>query len=96
MSAAAVLKSAGDSTVANPFLGIVWAFNGVEPTYDVPAFGEGPIALDTFRNPLTMKVASDSIRFERGCLTRSDEFLTIGMNYIASFPEARPAAGLFD
>jgi len=206
-------------------LGIVWAFNGAEPTYDVPAFGDGPIALDVFRNPLTMKVASDtvvlnsfdiqhfrvvhklrmdidestverephrfryavdvfapelgavrqdrivwgvsaitiksvrdgrdvylmhalcpneanrasgflatgigpdpsgrtdakadaellailrgyslrliaedapifdSIRFERGCLTRSDAFLTVGIDYIASFPEVRPAAGLFD
>jgi hypothetical protein len=38
----------------------------------------------------------DSIRFERGCLTRSDEFLTVGMKYVDSFPEARPAAGLFD
>jgi hypothetical protein len=38
----------------------------------------------------------DSIRFERGCLTRSDKFLTVGMEYVDSFPEARPAAGLFD
>jgi nitrite reductase/ring-hydroxylating ferredoxin subunit len=206
-------------------LGIIWAFNGIEPSYPVPSFGDGPVALDTFRNPVTMKVASDtvflnsfdiqhfrvvhklgmdidesvidrephrfsyavdvtapelgavrqertlwgvcaitiksvrdgrdlyllhalcpneaartsgflanaigpdpsgsknasadaellatlrgyslrliaedapifdSIRFERGCLTRSDRFLTVGMEYLESFPETRPAAGLFD
>jgi phenylpropionate dioxygenase-like ring-hydroxylating dioxygenase large terminal subunit len=206
-------------------LGIIWAFNGTEPSYAVPNFGEGTVALDTFRNPVTMKVESDtvvlnsfdlqhfrvvhkleidivestvkrephrfhydadvtapelgavrqertlwgvsaitikserhgrdlylmhalcpnevdrasgflanalgpdssgscnpaadaellstlrayslrliaedapifdSIRFERGCLTRSDKFLTVGMEYVDSFPEARPATGLFD
>jgi phenylpropionate dioxygenase-like ring-hydroxylating dioxygenase large terminal subunit len=206
-------------------LGIIWAFNGAEPSYAVPTFGDETVALDTFRNPVTMKVESDtvvlnsfdlqhfrvvhkleidivestvrrephrfhyavdvtapelgavrqerilwgvsaitikserdgrdlylmhalcpnevdrasgflanalgpdpsgsinpaadaqllatlrgyglrliaedapifdSIRFERGCLTRSDEFLTVGMQYVDSFPEARPAAGLFD
>jgi phenylpropionate dioxygenase-like ring-hydroxylating dioxygenase large terminal subunit len=206
-------------------LGIIWAFNGIEPPYAVPTFGDAPVALDSFRNPVTMKVASDtvflnsfdiqhfrvvhklqmnidesvterephrfhyavdvaapelgavrqerilwgvcaitiksvrdgrdlylmhalcpnetdrtsgflanaigpdpsgasnanadadllatlrsyslrliaedapifdSIRFERGCLTRSDKFLTVGMDYLESFPEVRPAAGLFD
>jgi len=42
-------------------LGIIWAFNGIEPTYAVPTFGEGPVALDSFRNPVTMKVASDTV-----------------------------------
>jgi nitrite reductase/ring-hydroxylating ferredoxin subunit len=206
-------------------LGIIWAFNGEEATYPVPSFGDGPVAIDSFRNPVTMNVASDtvflngfdiqhfrvlhklqmeideaastrepyrfhysvdvtapefgavrqdrtlwgvcaitirskrdgrdmylfhaicpheaalttgflanalgpnpsgisdpaedaallanmrsyslrliaedapifnSIRFERGLLTASDKFLAFGMAYIGSFPETRPAAGLFD
>ena len=206
-------------------LGIIWAFNGAEATYPVPSFGDGPVAVDTFRNPVPMRVAGDTvilnsfdlqhfkavhkmdmkvdraaavrepyryrysvdamtpefgairqerilwgvgtitiksardgrdiyllhalcpneekyssgflvnalgpdpsgkvdpeadrailetmrgyslrlvaedapifdtIRFERGCLTRSDEFLVFGMDYISSFPEHNPAAGLID
>jgi hypothetical protein len=38
----------------------------------------------------------NSIRFERGLLTASDEFLAFGMAYVQSFAESRPAAGLFD
>jgi nitrite reductase/ring-hydroxylating ferredoxin subunit len=42
-------------------LGIIWAFNGEEPSYSVPHFGEGPVVIDTFRNPVTMNVASDTV-----------------------------------
>jgi nitrite reductase/ring-hydroxylating ferredoxin subunit len=42
-------------------LGIIWAFNGVTPTYPVPAFSEPPAAFDTFRNPAAMAVASDVV-----------------------------------
>jgi nitrite reductase/ring-hydroxylating ferredoxin subunit len=42
-------------------LGIIWAFNGEEALYPVPTFGEGPVVVDTFRNPVTMHVASDTV-----------------------------------
>jgi phenylpropionate dioxygenase-like ring-hydroxylating dioxygenase large terminal subunit len=42
-------------------LGIIWAFNGEEATYPVPSFGDGPVAIDSFRNPVTMNVASDTV-----------------------------------
>lgn len=41
-------------------LGIIWAFNGAVPTYNVPNFGvdESDLQFDAFRNPLAMHVAS--------------------------------------
>jgi nitrite reductase/ring-hydroxylating ferredoxin subunit len=42
-------------------LGIIWAFNGEEATYPVPSFGDGPVVIDSFRNPVTMNVASDTV-----------------------------------
>lgn len=42
-------------------LGIIWAFNGAEPTYEVPSFGPSAIAVDSFRNPREMKVSSDVV-----------------------------------
>jgi phenylpropionate dioxygenase-like ring-hydroxylating dioxygenase large terminal subunit len=42
-------------------LGIIWAFNGADAAYPVPSFGDGPVAIDSFRNPVTMNVASDTV-----------------------------------
>src|SRR5262249_32306886 len=42
-------------------LGIIWAFNGPTPTYPVPAFEAPTVAIDSFRNPQTMRVASDVV-----------------------------------
>ena len=42
-------------------LGIIWAFNGPTPTYPVPSFSEQTTAVDPFRNPETMRVASDIV-----------------------------------
>jgi nitrite reductase/ring-hydroxylating ferredoxin subunit len=42
-------------------LGIIWAFNGEAAAYPVPTFGDGPVAMDTFRNPVPMKVAGDTV-----------------------------------
>ena len=40
-------------------LGLIWAFNGEEPTYEVPGFrvGEDALVVDAFRNPIPMHVA---------------------------------------
>lgn len=41
-------------------LGIIWAFNGDTPSYQVPNFGvdENTLKVDAFRNPIPMKTAS--------------------------------------
>ena len=42
-------------------LGIIWAFNGSDPTSPVPTFSEDPAAADSFRNPQAMGVSSDVV-----------------------------------